>query len=104
MKLTVQIRPATADDYGYVIHSGSREMMAMVKPKYRPSVQKAITAALDAMVRGAELAIACDAAEPTTCVGWAMGGARKTLLYVYVANSFRGHGIAKRLRQALEDS
>ena len=99
--MKVAIRAATPADYGFIVHSGMREIgdtvlskrdLERLAPIFRPL--------MDAVVRGAtSVAVACDAADPDTLVGWAAAN-QNTVLYVYVSFAVRGNGaIADRLSE-----
>lgn len=98
--MRVAIRPAEPADYGFIIHSGKRELSGWFTSRQRPKAEQALTAVLDAVVRRARGAVACDADDPTALVGWALAN-QGTLLFVYVSAAVRQRGIAKLLTEAV---
>lgn len=96
--MNIAIRAAAPSDYGFIIHSGRRELSTLFVTKQRPKAESVLTPVLDAIVRAAKTAVACDAADPDALVGWALAN-QGTLIFVYVSAAVRGHGIAKRLTE-----
>ena len=105
MKLAIQIRPAVASDFGYIVHSGRREL-AQAKvfgPAWKAKAEKILAGTFDALCRGGAARVACDSSDTSTILGWALfGHDGRTLLYVYVSHAVRRQGIAKLLTEKKE--
>ena len=100
MKIEVAIRPASVDDYGFIVHAARREVLdqKMLANAVAPRASRVLTATFDAMVRGGAARVACDRNDPETLIGFALfDRSEHNLLFLYVSHAFRKRGIAKRL-------
>lgn len=98
-----RIRPAEAGDVGYIVHSwlesyhaGNALMRQVRFGRYKEPMRRSIHRLLGT----SQVYVACDAADSSRLYGWACGelyGDTPVLHYVYVAQLFRGVGMARDL-------
>lgn len=100
MKLSVVTRPARPSDFGFVVHSGSREAAQFVQRRQQFHVKPVLLPMFDALVRATDVEIACEAEQPDTILGWAMARGGR-LIFLYVSATVRRQGIARLLKRAV---
>lgn len=99
MTARIVVRDGEAGDRGYAISTliASALREERLKLHVRADAHD-IPHALARLVELGRLVVACLEDDRETLCGWALA-AGDALLWVYVAKDFRGHGLAKRLRE-----
>ena len=96
----IVVRAGTADDRGYAVSTFVRSALREERLQLhhvRIGAEE-LKHALARLVDTSRLVVACLEDEPDTLCGWALA-ADDAVLWVYVAKDFRGHGLAKKLKE-----
>lgn len=94
----ITVRPATADDLDFIIHSflmgfwGSPSVRGMNRDEYFVMMRPRFKSAL--LHPSVLVQVACAEDDPSTLVGWA-ATASDTLIWAYVRKPMRGMGVCR---------
>ena len=100
----IAYREARASDRGYMISTSSKCLPALLETRYRASARRRSVPMMRALIESSDAIVACNAADEDALVGYAIGKLEDVSYFVYVANDFRRHGIAKKLVEHFGES
>jgi len=95
--LAILLRPASPDDHPFVVDSWVQSYRNQtIARDAGPSYMHDMKWIVRAWMADAAVLVACDPEEPGAIWGWAATN-QNTILYCYVRQEFRRHGIARQL-------